>query len=482
MVSWRPVQGRIERLNPELTSIADIQNFFAEQRILGRGEDDGSGAFRFELAIGGRRRRVATLDEEGQIFLGYSVGDLLQELSSQLRKVEVELDGKIIHGPFDIGAVDVGDADIEFAEVAESELALNIADEAAGSVDAELAANVSADTVEGADSSIALSAEEAAEVAETVEAAESVAENIDKAVLSGPMLAFGDYPLSELSVLSANESREFLAFKSGQINVVISEQALPLAEKLLLHPDFSLELHFSGARFTEPKLQVSRDSGSLTWDWSGQYEPFSWIDGEALNFVEDELGAGAVARRAVADLVDVTFAQVREALLAEPGIGVPAFLRSLSLPKEAIDVLRGERGIAEVVKMIPQARLILPKSTTAAFEEALAWEVMGEGVVESDLARVYRNVYLKYPWAVAGVAAMQAGVGVAIVNAGVRALRSRKAKKGRVPRGHGGKLITTIGGVILANAVSRVLTTRYIQNAVKKLDLPQENSSITGGE
>lgn len=459
MVSWRPVHGRIERLDEELTSVADIQNFFAEQRILGRGEEDETGAFNFELAIGGRRRRVATLDEEGQIFLGYSVGDLLQKLSTQLRKVEVELDGKVIHGPFDLGAVGVGDADIEFAAAEdESELEFVISEDASENVSGDFA---------------------------SADGEEKKSEPIDEAAeleFSGPMLAFGDYPLSELSVLSANESREFLAFKSDQINVVIAQKGLPLAEKLLLHPDFSLELYFSGTRFADPKLRVSRNSGTLTWDWSGQYLPFSWIDGEALDFVDDELGAGAVARRAVADIVDVTFAQVRESLLAESGIGVPALLRALGLPGVAIDVLRGDQTITQAVSEIPQARLILPKSPTAAFEEALAWEVLGEGVVESDLARVYRSVYLKYPWVVAGVAAVQASIGVAVASAGVKALRTRSTRKGRTPKGRGGRLITAIGGALLVNAASRVLTTRYIQNAVNKLDIPQENNSITRGE
>lgn len=37
------------------------------------------------------------------------MGDLVEELSGRLRKVEVELDGTVAHGPIDIGSVDVSD-------------------------------------------------------------------------------------------------------------------------------------------------------------------------------------------------------------------------------------------------------------------------------------------------------------------------------------------------------------------------------------
>ncbi|SUP61669.1 Uncharacterised protein [Trueperella pyogenes] len=81
MAAWRTVHGHIQRLDPTLVTDEDIRVFFAEERILGRGQSDGEGGFDFEVAVGGRRRRVATLDENGTVFRGRSVGDLVEELS-----------------------------------------------------------------------------------------------------------------------------------------------------------------------------------------------------------------------------------------------------------------------------------------------------------------------------------------------------------------------------------------------------------------
>ncbi|SUP61665.1 Uncharacterised protein [Trueperella pyogenes] len=53
MAAWRTVHGHIQRLDPTLVTDEDIRVFFAEERILGRGQSDGEGGFDFEVAVGG---------------------------------------------------------------------------------------------------------------------------------------------------------------------------------------------------------------------------------------------------------------------------------------------------------------------------------------------------------------------------------------------------------------------------------------------
>lgn len=52
MAAWRTVHGHIQRLDPTLVTDEDIRVFFAEERILGRGQSDGEGGFDFEVAVG----------------------------------------------------------------------------------------------------------------------------------------------------------------------------------------------------------------------------------------------------------------------------------------------------------------------------------------------------------------------------------------------------------------------------------------------
>jgi len=70
MAIWRPVSGSITRLDPTLASVEQIEDFFAERRIIARGAVSGEDGYRVELAVTGRRRRVATL-----LHIGANIGN-----------------------------------------------------------------------------------------------------------------------------------------------------------------------------------------------------------------------------------------------------------------------------------------------------------------------------------------------------------------------------------------------------------------------
>lgn len=76
MVTWRPVSGDILRLDPALASVNDIENFLAERRIPGRGAAAGEDGYRLELAVTGRRRRIAVLDDDGAAAPGPTLAEL----------------------------------------------------------------------------------------------------------------------------------------------------------------------------------------------------------------------------------------------------------------------------------------------------------------------------------------------------------------------------------------------------------------------
>ena len=58
MTIWRPVIGEIIRFDRSLATIESFEEYFAANRIIARGHDRGD-SYDFELAVRGRRKRVA---------------------------------------------------------------------------------------------------------------------------------------------------------------------------------------------------------------------------------------------------------------------------------------------------------------------------------------------------------------------------------------------------------------------------------------
>ncbi|MGV4376523.1 hypothetical protein QEV67_03990 [Trueperella pyogenes] len=404
MAAWRTVHGHIQRLDPTLVTDEDIRVFFAEERILGRGQSDGEGGFDFEVAVGGRRRRVATLDESGTVFRGRSVGDLVEELSGRLRKVEVELDGTVAHGPIDIGSVDVSD----------EALLEDVDDEA--TTDAQI--HDSAFDREGA------------------------------------MLVIVDLPLSEVPGIVKTEDKEVAVSKLGDALVMVAQASLDSVRSIFPRPSYQMMVS-AGSAEQNPTLYVRRDNSYLTWDWSGELPVFEWIDPdtEAYEFVVDETGAGAVARKMVADVIAVRFADIRNALRAQTD-GVRALIEALGLPAEFADVLDGRGELSS----IPSSRLFEPSTAGAAFEDRLAFELAGEGFVEPTVAGAYRKVYLERTWAVALASAVQTAVAGAMLAAAF----------GRSNAGKPWRMLAALGGAGVVSGLTRILTTAYASQLVNQ--------------
>lgn len=423
MASWRTVHGHIQKLDSWLVSDEDVHAFFEEERILGRGSADGQGGFDFEVAIAGRRRRVATLDDTGTVFRGRSVNELVDVMSERLRKVEIELDGEVAHGPIDLGSVDVSDEVL-------LEDPMDAPEEEAVEVDfSDAGANGSAEADENDD-------------------------GLDEAFeREGAMMVIVDLPLSEVPSLVASDEEPMAVSKLGDALVLTAETTLPSVRKLFPRPSYQIMLS-AGREEEKPTLYVRRDNQKLTWSWEGELPIFRWIEpgSEGHEFVVDETGAGAVARKAVADVIDARFADIRSALQTSAPNGMRALIQALNLPEEIADVMEGTRHLAE----IPNSHVFRPGSAGSAFEDRIAYEIAGEGFVEPEVMGAFRKIYLEKPWAVALASATQTAVAGGLLADGFN----------RAGRGKKWKLRTVVGGWLVVGGLTRILTTSYAQSLV----------------
>ncbi|USR79283.1 hypothetical protein [Arcanobacterium pinnipediorum] len=418
MTSWRSVRGHIDIFDPYLTTIDRIEEFFAEQRILGRGQA-GEHGYEFEVAISGRRRRVAMLDDAGTVIRGLSVSDLLVEMQDKLRKVAVELDGEVVHGPLDIGAVDI-EADIDVDESDAVGALVHDALESGASEDLDFG-------VTGADFP-----------------------DFD----DGPMMLMTDMALAEVPSLANAQEAPIMVSKLGTLRVLTSERSLAGYRKVFPRPNYVMAFAVTIHGQFHPTLLVRRDNVRFTWDWSGELPVFRWIDDGSIahEFVNDELGAGAIARLATADLVNVTFAEMRHALLVEPRAAVRTLIRVLGLPHEIGEALTGEGNLSN----IPAAKLISPDDWS--FEDVLAWEFAGEGIIEPAMMKALNSIYLDRPWLVAVGSAFQSAIAGGLLATAFHRHR----------HGYGGKTLGVIGVGVLLSAFTRIGTTTYMRDILDR--------------
>ena len=217
--------------------------------------------------------------------------------------------------------------------------------------------------------------------------------------------------------------------------------------------DFALVLSVDPTGLDTPILTVRTDGTRLTWTWSDDLQYLPWLAAEpaARSFAADELGAGAFAGR-IARFLPVDPTAIRTILTGDTQKAPELLVGVFGLPGEVADCLHG----LLVPRVIPGAVLFEPKPFAARLQSSVAHAVAGEGASASNLIRAYRKVYLEHPRVTEIVASVQAGVGVLAFAAGVRSW-------GR-PRG---KLLSILGGGLAVNAVTRILTTQWIQAALR---------------
>lgn len=422
MVTWRPVSGDILRLDPALASVGDIEEFFAERRIPARGIAVGEDGYRIELAVTGRRRRIAVLDEEGNAAPGPTLGEFVEEMDGSLRKLQIDLGGIIAWGDIDLGEVDVEGDDVD--------------DSSLQSVDRELYDDVGDDLPD----------------------------------FKGPMLIVSDIALAEMPGLAAANRRSLAAFRMGDGACAVAMELDGTEDtQRAIKPGFAIALSTDPSGLDNPVLSVRCRGPRLVWRWDDSLESLPWVkaDAAASDFVAAELGAGAISQRIAQTVPAVDGKLIEAALLAEPDAAPALLVEALGLPAEVADFLAGFLGATA----IPGALVFEPKPLPQRIQASLAYESVGETKSKTGYWQKYRRIFVDHPRVTEIVSSIQAGVGAVVFSGGLRSWRRT-----------GGKVAAVFGGALVVNAATRILTIQWIQTALEteglsvKRDVAQEDS------
>ena len=441
MVTWRPVSGDILRLDPALASVNDIENFLAERRIPGRGAASGEDGYRLELAVTGRRRRIAVLDDDGAASPGPTLAEFVEEMDGALRKLQIDMGGIIAWGDIDLGEVDVEGDDVDVASL--QALERQAADEAC----------------DGA-------AEDACEEAGG-EAGDETGDDIPE--FKGPMLIVSDIALAEMPGLAAANRRSLAVFRMEGACAVAMELDGTEDTRRAVKPGFAIALSTDPSGLDAPVLSVRCRGPRLVWRWDDELEPVPWAkaDAAASDFVARELGPGALSQRIAQTVPSVDAARIQEALHADPDAAPAMLVSALGLPPEVADFLSGLLGATA----IPGAIVFEPKPLPQRIQASVAYGSVGESKSKTGYWQTYRRLFVDRPRVTEAVSSIQAGIGSVLFAGGLRSWRRT-----------GGKVAAAIGGALVVNAATRILTMQWIQTALETEGLTVESAAAESAD
>lgn len=430
MTSWRPVNGSVLRLDPSLASVADIEKFFTDRKIIARGAETGEDVYELELVATGRRKRVATLNDDGEVIPGKSLAELVEELDTELRKLQIDLGGVIAWGDLDLGEVDVAGDDLDTALRASA-----LADE----VDREREEELESDELEEDKEPFEYSA--------------------------GPILVVSDIALADMPGLAAHVKKPLSVLRMGGMSAVMGEAESGNSSGLDLKTSFSLVVSTDAAGLDKPVVSLRRHNWRLTWTFNDVLSPLPWVqeNDNAAEFAATYLGAGALAHRVARKIPDVDVEELRSALEGDPDEAPRLLVRALHLPGEVGDFLNGFLS----AEAIPEVVVFEPRPLGRRIQTSVAYELVGEGNSRTGMWQAYRKVFVDRPRLTGAVAFVQAGIGTALFAGGLHSWRETR-----------GKIATIVGAVTVINAGTRMLTTQWLQMALRKegLDAAVEGS------
>lgn len=454
MVTWHPVSGDILRLDPALASVNDIENFLAERRIPGRGAAAGDDGYRLELAVTGRRRRIAVLDDDGEAAPGPTLAEFVEEMDGALRKLQIDMGGIIAWGDIDLGEVDVEGDDVDVASLQALER------QAEGEAGEGAAEGVGDDAREGLGGYAAGDAGE--------EAGEDIPE------FKGPMLVVSDIALAEMPGLAAANRRSLAVFRMEGACAVAMELDGTEDARRAGKPGFAIALSTDPSGLDAPVLSVRCRGPRLVWRWDDELEPVPWVkaDAAASDFVARELGPGAISQRIAQTVAAVDAARIEEALHADPDAAPAMLVAALGLPQEIADFLSGLLSATA----IPGAIVFEPKPLPQRIQTSVAYGSVGESKSKTGYWQTYRRLFVDRPRVTEIVSSIQAGVGSVLFAGGLRSWRRT-----------GGKVAAAVGGALVVNAAARILTMQWIQTALETEGLTverpaAENEAAEGAE
>lgn len=435
MTTWRPTHGDIYSLDEALFNFEILQEFLANQRIIALVEEREPNHMVIELAVTGRRRKVAVLDDSGSVLPGPPLAEVVDAMDSTFRKTQMSIGGEVRYGDIDLGEVDI-DADADAAVLQ------TVADEEPSSEEAPEPSPGEAPEP---------ATEHDAEDDETPDMLADLTEIED--LPRAPVLIISDIAMSEFPALAASTKSVLAVLPHHTPRVIVAENGVDVRKKLFPRPTFLITL--TAATGEAPTLTVYQDNHRrLKWTWDAQSPIASWMEPvpEAIVFATEHMGAGAVARRCVEDVESANAVDVRRALLASPAYGPTRFIQAMGLPLEVSDALYGRKD----VRTLTGAQVFEHGSFRDTLRNVVALEVSGHGVARPRVWEVYRKLYLDRPGATNAIASIQAAIGGSIF---VGSLKSSGGRAARIGAG--------IGALLIVNAISRVLTTQWIVEAIE---------------
>lgn len=405
MARWRPVRGEIQRFDTSLDTVEKILALFSEHRVLGRYSVHGD-VVNVELAVTGRRARVAVLAETGEAVPGPALSEFVTTLYSSLRKSEVLFGRHVAYRAIDLGEVDIADDDI---------------DAYVGDV-----------------------------------------EDLDERALPDP------WPSLTIGVLIAALPMLTGRHRIPAGVSSIEDAAVVLSPSHFSSFDtFETGIVIVDARDGKFAITVRDEQTMFSWDWTDDLVTFPWfVDiATAQTFVHAELGAGAVVAR-MTEVLPGSDVEALYGILEGSVEDAPAKLaKALNLPVAAMHYLfRPKRApyepeLEHALDGVEGARIFTPSGFLSSVQKAVGLEVSGHGHMPRAW-KLYRELYLERPWLVSAVATAQAGIGGALMMYSLRPdVRER-----------GAKFAGGVGVALFVNAISRVVTTRLVERAMEKAE------------
>lgn len=455
---WRSVTGFVESLPGRELDILRLEEFLATRKVVARGalqpvfadDSQDSSRYRLEVAVCGRRRRVAVLREDGSVGPGLNLAQLVEELAYVGMGVRANVLDTEAFGDPDLGAFDVtSELDPEDLLVVVQQEHLQDPDSSSTPVTKLL-------------DQTNKTSEEVTELSEHSERPAKLRRNRQRYVhpdFTGPFLYLTDLPLAAVPGEAAMSGTALAALDLGAVRALVSQSSFNISWHKFDGQSFYIRL--AGLEEGRPELIV-RDAEAVrrSWDWNDELPDTEFTANvpAAAEFTAEYLGAHAMAH-ALADLVPGTNAtEIHAALLCGPGAGPGLLLQALNLPTDVLAALVGLGKLEE----IPGARVFDESGLARAWRESFRYHFASHGVWPG-FWQAYRHIAVDNPWIRRTISVAELGLASTLWAWG----RSGASidKSGKKVCGH--RILRSLTGVLVADVLFNTVLSHVVRYEMK---------------
>lgn len=212
----------------------------------------------------------------------------------------------------------------------------------------------------------------------------------------------------------------------------------------------------------------SEDDAVYSWSMTSRYV-WGSVDepGPALRTLVDEMLTDSTDASVIAAAVPGADVEAAAQALAEPGTqGLAAMITALGLPGWIEDVLTGRLAPAEV----PGAVVHEPRGLSNAVSRSVGMMLRDPEVPGSAYWQRYVQAVTEMPWLIRAGAAVQAGVGGALIGAAIR----RRNRTGELPGG-----FVAVGALLVLDAVAETSLASWTRHRELRRRADEETALVT---